>query len=137
MSVHDEITGARATTRRYLAWAETDAAGHNHFSAAIRWLEEAEQALWRSLGHADMVPHVPRVHLEVDYRARLWFGEEIEVTSGVIRVGRTSCEFGTVVRNPPGEVAIEARHVVVHAPSTAGEAVPWPDEVRAALSATD
>ena len=45
-----EITGARVCVTRTVAWGETDAAGHNHFSAAFRWLEETEHALYQCLG---------------------------------------------------------------------------------------
>lgn len=127
------FTGARVTTRRRLAFAETDAAGHNHFSAAVRWLEEAEHELWRSVGAPDMVPRIPRVHVEVDYSERIYFDQEVEVTLGVVSVGRTSCSFGMEVRTLDGGLAQTARHTVVHVPEEGGGARPWPDELRAAL----
>jgi acyl-CoA thioester hydrolase len=142
MTVLDEVTGARLTMRRRLRWDETDAAGHNHFSSAVRWLEESEHALWRELGLVDYVPRVPRVHLEIDYRARVWFDQPLEVTVGVIRVGETSCTFAfstVVVGGEPDdpaasrEVSSEGRVVVVHAPDPRGGAQPWPDDVRSLL----
>lgn len=129
-SVRDELTGARVTMRRRLAWAETDAAGHNHFSVAVRWLEEAEHLLWRSLGLSAMVPHVPRVHVEVDYHRRIWFEEEVDVTVGVITVGRSSLELGFEVRAADGALAQSGRHTVVHVPDASGGAQPWPDATR-------
>jgi acyl-CoA thioester hydrolase len=134
-SVRDELTGARVTMRRRLAWAETDAAGHNHFSVAVRWLEEAEHLLWRSLGLASMVPQVPRVHIEVDYHRRIYFEEEVEVTVGVITLGRSSLTLGFEVRSIDGTLAQSGRHTVVHAPDTSGEARPWTDETRELLLA--
>lgn len=133
MGVLDEITGARHAMARRLAWHETDAAGHNHFSAALRWLEEGEHALWRSLGHPALVGSVPRVHVEVDYLGRVYFDDELEVVSGVIRVGRTSATFGTVVRRD-GQPVVEARHVIAYAPDPRGGAQPWPEEIRALLA---
>jgi acyl-CoA thioester hydrolase len=132
-SVRDELTGARVTMRRHLAWAETDAAGHNHFSVAVRWLEEAEHLLWRSLGLSSMVPHVPRVHMEVDYHRRIWFDEEVEVTVGVITVGRSSLQLGFEVRAVDGTLAQSGRHTVVHAPDASAGAQPWSDEARTLL----
>lgn len=128
-SVRDELTGARVTMRRRLEWAETDAAGHNHFSAAVRWLEGAEHLLWRSLGLSSMVPHVPRVHVEVDYHRRIYFDEEVEVTVGVIAVGRSSLQLGFEVRAVDGELAQSGRHTVVHTPDASAGAQPWPDHV--------
>ena len=129
-SVRDELTGARVTMHRRLAWAETDAAGHNHFSVAVRWLEEAEHLMWRSLGLSSMVPHVPRVHLEVDYHRRIYFDDEVEVAVGVITVGRSSLQLGFEVRSVDGALAQSGRYTVVHAPDASGGAQPWPDEVR-------
>lgn len=135
MTVLDEITGARLIMLRHLTWAETDAAGHNHFSAAVRWLEEGEHALWRHLGLVSTVPTVPRVHVELDFRQRIFFGDQVEVTVGVTRVGTTSATFGMSVRRD-GEIMIESRHVVAHCPDPRGGAVPWTDSVREALTAS-
>jgi acyl-CoA thioester hydrolase len=120
--------------RRRLAWAETDAAGHNHFSVAVRWLEEAEHLLWRSVGFPAMVPRVPRVHLEVDYFDRIYFDQEVEVSLGVLAVGRSSLTLGYEVRTREGHLAQSGRQVVVHAPDPRAGSVPWPEDVRAALS---
>ncbi|NNG19788.1 acyl-CoA thioesterase [Naumannella sp. ID2617S] len=133
MAVLDEVTGARHVMTRRLAWHETDAAGHNHFAAALRWLEEGEHALWRALGHPDLVASLPRVHVEVDYRGRIYFNDELEVTSGVLRVGRTSATLGTVVVRDGGMV-IECRHTVAHCPDPTAGALPWPDDIRTLLA---
>ncbi|MGA0209968.1 MAG: acyl-CoA thioesterase, partial [Candidatus Nanopelagicales bacterium] len=66
-----EVPGSRVTAYRRLAWNETDAAGHNHFSAAVRWLEETEHALYRALGlELGFIERVPRVSLRLDYSQR-------------------------------------------------------------------
>lgn len=131
----DEITGASITMRRLVAWHETDAAGHNHFTAAFRWMEEAEHRLYRCLGiGTSMVDVIPRVHIEIDYRDRLFFGEPIDVTVGVIAVGRSSARFAFGVRSGRGE-AVVGSYVIVHAASTTEGSAPWPQEVRAALTA--
>ena len=130
----DAITGASITMRRLVAWHETDAAGHNHFTAAFRWMEEAEHRLYRCLGvGASMVDVIPRVHIEVDYRDRLFFGEAIDVTVGVMGLGRSSARFAFGVRTGRGE-AISGSYVIVHASSTTEGSAPWPDPVRVALT---
>lgn len=137
MSVSQEITGARIVIRRRLAWRQTDAAGHNHFSSAVEWLEEAEHELYRSLGlGADLVPGIPRVHLELDYRARMWFGQEVDVEVGVISIGRSSLTLGFEVRAMDGAVTVEGRYVIVHSPDPHGGSQPWPAEIVSALAAT-
>lgn len=134
MTVQDDITGARATMRRRLAWAETDAAGHNHFSVVVRWLEEAEHHLWRSIGFPTMVPKVPRVHLEVDYFDRIYFDQEVEVTVGVVGIGTSSLRLAFEVLTLDGTCAQSGRYTVVHAPSPSAGSQPWPDDVRTALT---
>jgi acyl-CoA thioester hydrolase len=135
VSVKEEISGASVTVRRRLEWADTDAAGHNHFSVAVRWLEEVEHDLRRTIGlPMDLTGSIPRVHVEVDYKERIWFNQEVDVTVGVIAVGRTSVSFGFVVENLEGGVCIEGRHTAVHSPNPKGKSVPWPEEVAEAFS---
>lgn len=119
--------------QRYVAWGETDAAGHNHFAAAFRWLEEGEHTLYRCLGFsADFIDRVPRVHIDIDYRDRLYFGQLIEVELGVVSVGNSSCRFAMRVRRENAEV-ISASYVVVHVAGTTEGGAAWPAELRSAL----
>ena len=128
---------ASITVHRRVAWNETDAAGHNHFSAAFRWLEETEHELLHLLEFpAELIDRIPRVHIEIDYSARLYFGEEIEVTVSVARVGKTSCTFDMHVTHDGGQTAAKASYVVVNASSTTAGAAPWSAETRALLEST-
>ena len=127
------ITGARVIVQRHVAWGETDAAGHNHFAAAFRWLEEGEHALYRCLGFsAEFIDRVPRVHIDIDYKDRLYFGQLIEVELGVVAVGSSSCRFAMHVRRDGIEV-IGASYVVVHVAGTTEGGAPWPEVLRSAL----
>jgi acyl-CoA thioester hydrolase len=129
-----EITGARVVVTRTVAWSETDAAGHNHFSAAFRWLEETEHALYGCLGFdTSMIDRVPRVHVEADYRARLYYGDVIQCEVGVVSVGTSSCTFALRVSRGD-EVAITGRYVVVHVAANDQGSAPWPEDMRAALA---
>jgi acyl-CoA thioester hydrolase len=131
-----EITGARIRVTRTVAWGETDAAGHNHFGAAFRWLEETEHALYRCLGFgSEMIDRVPRVHVEADYRLRLYYGDVIECEVGVVKVGSSSCTFALQV-SKGGEVAITGTYVVVHVSANTEGSTPWPEEMRAALASS-
>lgn len=131
----DHVTGASIRMRRTVAWNETDAAGHNHFSAAFRWMEEAEHRLYRCLGFsADMVDRVPRVHIDIDYKDRLYFGQVIDVHVGVEKVGSSSCTFAFWVTEEDGTVAMSGTYVIVHAASNTQGAAPWPADLRSALA---
>ena len=129
-----ESTGSSVLVHRLVAWNETDAAGHNHFSAAFRWLEEAEHELLRSVGMpAEEIARIPRVHIDIDYKDRLYFGQEIVVQVTVAKVGTSSCTYNFEVRTEEGVVAVSGSQVVVHASSTSEGSAPWPTDIRAAL----
>ncbi|HEY1572525.1 MAG TPA: acyl-CoA thioesterase [Pseudonocardiaceae bacterium] len=123
--------GPEVTVERRLEWHDTDAAGHHHHSSILRWAEDAEAELLRRLGIEWLFGRTPRVHYEVDYRARLWFGDPVSIRLWVAAVGRTSLTFRFEVTGPAGVVA-SGSVVAVHALPDGG-ATPWPDEVRAAL----
>jgi acyl-CoA thioester hydrolase len=117
---------------RRVEWSDTDAAGHQHYSAILRWAEAAEAELLRELGIGWLFGRVPRVRHEVDYLGRLWFGEVVRTRLWVDRVGRTSVRFGFEVHGPHGPAALGSV-TAVHALPTQERAAPWPDDVRTAL----
>ncbi len=127
---------AVVVVHRHVAWNETDAAGHNHFSAVFRWIEESEHELYRQLGFdTALIDRIPRVHIEADYRERLYFGQWIAVEVAVAEVRRSSCELTFAVRTEDDRVAAEGRYVIVHVASTSTGSLAWPDDIRAKLSA--
>ena len=72
------MAGASVEIKRFLEWAETDAAGHQHYSSAFRWVEECEAALYRSVGlPSTLFGQIPRVKVTMEYKRRIFFGEEI------------------------------------------------------------
>lgn len=88
--------------RRRVQFAETDMAGIVHFSMYFRYMEEAEHALWRSLGLHIAPPDgrigFPRVAASCDFKASLRFDEEFEVHVRVEAVGRRSIRYGFTLR---------------------------------------
>jgi acyl-CoA thioester hydrolase len=77
--------------RRRVHFAETDMAGIVHFSVFLRYMEEAEHALWRAAGLVIARPGEmtgwPRVATTFDFRAPLRFEDEFEVE---VRVGEAT-----------------------------------------------
>jgi len=112
-------------------WVDTDAGGRIHFTAAFRWAEATELGLYRELGLIEYVPHLPRRHVEAEYRRVLVFEDEIDVTLSVAAVGTTSITFEWWIEHD-GELAIEGRHTVVNVDEE-GRAQPLDDTLRAAL----
>lgn len=125
---------ASLVMRRRLMWNETDAAGHNHFASAFTWMEEAEHTLYRCLGFPnDFIATVPRVHIDIDYTARIMFMEELIVRIQVTKVGGSSMTLQYTADKLDGARAATANLVIVHVSSTSEGSAPWPDDVRAAL----
>lgn len=71
-------------TRR-VEFSETDMAGIVHYSNFFRYMETAEHAFFRSLGHSIVTREVdppmgwPRVHAQCDYKQPLRFEDEVEI----------------------------------------------------------
>jgi len=96
--------------RRRVQFADTDMAGIVHFSMYFRYMEEAEHALWRSVGLQIAPPDgtvgFPRVAAACDFKAPLRFEEEFEVHARVETVGRRSLKYGFTLRRGDDILAI-------------------------------
>src|SRR5882724_9984464 len=84
--------------QRRVDWHDTDAAGHHHHGAVLRWVESAESVLLIRRGATELLGRVPRVHYEVDYRSRLYYAQIIEIEIAVVRVGEKSVRYTFEVR---------------------------------------
>ena len=88
--------------RRRVQFADTDMAGVVHFSWIIKYMEEAEHALWREAGltisPADGIVAYPRVALSVDFKAPLHFEEEFEVHIRIEAISRRTIKYAHTIR---------------------------------------
>lgn len=128
-----------ASIDRTVEWVDTDASGHQHNSAVMRWVEAAEAELFRSLNLPDYFPTAPRVHQSISYRAKLWFGQCVTASIGIQRLGRTSLTYGFEVYGHPhldheGGLAAFGAVTVAHVPHGSKTSEPWPAELVAALN---
>jgi len=116
--------------RMRVAWADTDASGRIHFTAAFRWAEVAEHALLRGLGltpprNAD---GFPRRRVEATYHRPMHFADEFDLVLAAERVGRTSVTYAwQAIRD--GQVCVEGRTVTVHVDAD-GTPAPLPPALR-------
>ncbi|HZG93211.1 MAG TPA: acyl-CoA thioesterase [Mycobacteriales bacterium] len=124
---------ASVVVQRRVEWPDTDAAGHYHHATVIRWVEAAEAVLYDRLGLSGLFGRIPRVHYEADYRARLWFGDTVDIAFGVAAIGRTSIDYAFEVRRGD-EVAVVGAMVAVSFDPDGGGSAPWPDDVRTAFT---
>lgn len=128
-------TALEAVVDHRVEWYDTDASGHQHHSAILRWVESAEAELLRRHGLDGLFGRTPRVRHEVDYRARLWFGETVTTRLRVVRLGRTSLTYAFEVHGREG-LAARGTLVVAHAEPDSPSATPWPQKVRDTLETT-
>lgn len=138
-STVDRAQPSTASVLRTVEWVDTDASGHQHNSAVIRWVEAAEAKLFRELELPEYFPSAPRVQQVVNFTSKLWFGQQVTATATVQRLGRTSLTLafevvGHAHEQRPETVAAHGTIVVAHVPAGAASARPWPDAVRAAVS---
>ncbi len=84
-----------------MEWVDTDASGHHHNSAVVRWVEVAEAQLMRELGVSDSFLGSPRVQHMVNFSDALWFEQEITATIWVKRIGNASLTFGFQIVGHP------------------------------------
>lgn len=131
-------TARQACVERTVEWVDTDASGHQHNSAVMRWVESAEAVLFRRLGIAEYFPTAPRVQQVINYTAKLWFGQRVTATVAIERLGRTSATyaFEVVGHAHEGTEAVTAAFgtvTVAHVPAGAQGAEPWPADFRQAI----
>ena len=118
-----------ACVERTVEWVDTDASGHQHNSAILRWVEAAEAELFRSLELPDYFPSAPRVQQVINYKAKLWFGQRITATVRIHALGRTSLTMAFDVTSDAGDVAAYGTVTTVHVPNGSTAAQPWPEHL--------
>ncbi len=103
------------TARLRVAWIDTDTSGRIHYTAAMRYFEQAEHALMREAYAVVDEPrmNLPRVHVEADYKAELRFEDEVDCTVRVASVGRSSITYEYSVCRLDGAEAVAGRIVAV------------------------
>jgi acyl-CoA thioester hydrolase len=126
------VEGFEFVHRETVRFRDVDAMGHVNNAVYLTYLEDARIAFLRPLG-AD-VPEMILARAEIDFRAPLAEGDELEIGVRPVRVGSKSFELEYELR--VGEkVAAEAKTVIVSYDYTAGRAVAVPDRWREGLAA--
>jgi YbgC/YbaW family acyl-CoA thioester hydrolase len=119
-------------------FADTDQAGMVHFSMYLRYVEEAEHALWRSVGLtiADPATDIgfPRVAFAIDYHAPLRFEDEFEVRIGIESLSDKSIRYRSELWRGDVKVATST-HTAVCVTTSASpvRSIAIPDPIRARL----
>jgi YbgC/YbaW family acyl-CoA thioester hydrolase len=102
--------------RRRVQFPETDATGIVHFTNFFKYVEEAEHAMWRSVGlsiaHRDASIGWPRVAASFEYRKPLRFEEEFDVHLRVAEKTKKTIRYEAELRRDDEVVAIGSLTVI-------------------------
>lgn len=127
--------------RRRVEFVETDMAGIVHFSNFFRFMEEAEQALLRSVGlsvfqrHDGIELSFPRLTAQCEYKSPARFEQMLDIEVSLAKIGTKSVTFDFLLRAEEREVA-RGRIVTVCCQMNENggwESIPIPDAIRRRL----
>jgi len=122
--------------RERVRFRDLDVQGHVNNAVYLTYIESARVAFLRHLGAAptleDMSIIVARI--EIDFRAPVGFGEEVEVAVHASRFGTKSFDLDYELR-AGGRVVAEAKSVLVSYDYGKGQAIELPDEWKEKLAA--
>lgn len=116
-----------------VAWSDTDASGRFHYTAAMRWVENAEHDFYRSVDPGFPIGAMPRRVVTATYHRPLAAGDVFRAELEPQRIGSTSISYRwRVLRGE--DLCVEGEHTVVHVGAD-GRPAPLPVELRRALEA--
>jgi YbgC/YbaW family acyl-CoA thioester hydrolase len=94
---------------RRVQFHETDLAGMVHFSWYLRYMEEAEHALWREAGLSILANGsdigFPRVAASVEFHAPLRFEDVFEVWIRIDAISRRTFRYGATITRGEARIA--------------------------------
>lgn len=129
----DEQGRVTITMQRRLQWIDTDAAERWHHTTFFRLAEEAEAWLHRALGIEKLTfGSTPRVRVEANFHAPIYFDDLLDVTIAVAALGTTSVTYEIVIARD-GTICAQGRMVTVLTDGKHGAKIPWPDGIAEAL----
>jgi YbgC/YbaW family acyl-CoA thioester hydrolase len=118
---------------RTVQFAETDLAGVVHFSWFLRYMEEAEHAMWREAGltvaPADSDLGFPRVSAAVEYLSPLRFEDVIDVHVRIEAIARRTIRYAHTIARQGTVVATGSMTAVCVRTKPEMRAVDIPDEI--------
>lgn len=115
-----------------LRFSDTDALGHINNGSFVVYAETARLTFFNEI--LDASRSLILAHIAVDFRLQIHFGEVVEVLSWVEKIGASSVTvMHQILAN--GQVAGEARAVVVFFDYDAQASRPWTASARSALEA--
>ena len=110
--------------------SETDSNGHINNTSVMPWLEEGRLHLCRQ--QAKIQQATVLAHLSADYRSEIEYGQPVQVTTWVQKLGNSSIHYRQQVHQG-GSLCIDARAVSVTFNTEQRSKEPLGDSSRSAL----
>jgi acyl-CoA thioester hydrolase len=120
-----------------IRWRDLDAYGHVNHIVFLTYLEEArDEWLGGSLGDPQLIWDYVVARVEIDYRRELKLADDVIVaTCELERIGNSSVRTHERVLTRAGDLAAEARAVLVARDQATGRSRPLTSEERTAFEA--
>ncbi|MGB7157785.1 MAG: thioesterase family protein [Tepidisphaeraceae bacterium] len=126
---------------RRVQFAETDMAGIAHFANFLRWMEEAEHALFRSVGLSVAMHHEgseiswPRVSVGCEYFQPVRFEDELDLRLRIVKIGEKSLSMEVDFMKGDQRVALgKATSVCCNVSGGKMRSIPIPPSIREKLA---
>jgi acyl-CoA thioester hydrolase len=122
--------------RERVRFGDIDALGHVNNAVFLTYIESARVAFLFDTGAATSLEEMSIIvaRIEIDFRAPIRFGSEVEIAVRASRFGNKSFDLEYVLR-VDGQVVAEAKSVLVGYDYERRESVAIPDEWREKLAA--
>jgi acyl-CoA thioester hydrolase len=122
--------------RERVRFRDLDAMGHVNNAVFLTYIESARFAFLRRLGAVETLEDMSIIvgRIEIDFRAPVGFGEEVEIAVHASRFGTKSFDLDYELR-VGGRIVAEAKSVLVAYDYGKGEAIELPDEWKEKLAA--
>jgi acyl-CoA thioester hydrolase len=120
-----------------LRFSDQDSTGHINNVSFAAYIEAGRVAFGWHHTRPLMTPaqDLFMANLSIAYRNQVRYPGNVEVGTGVKKIGRTSITLGHAVHRDDGALAAEAESVVVLVDRAAGKSEPISDSIRAILGA--
>jgi acyl-CoA thioester hydrolase len=130
------VSGSAFVHRERVRFRDLDALGHVNNAVFLTYIESARVAFLQHLGAAPTLDNMPIIvaRIEIDFRAPVSLGEEVEISVHASRFGEKSFDLDYVLR-VNGQIVAEAKSVLVGYDYGSGKTIAIPEDWRERMAA--
>lgn len=113
--------------------SETNLTGHISHSAVPVWLEEGYEEILLLFPHNPGSPSLVMVNINIDFLRELFFGRDVELITGVEKIGTTSLTLKQLLYQD-GELCVRGNTTFVHLDHVSRKPSPIPEHIKKILN---